>query len=203
MRKYPVAVLLCLLAAQAQSPSSLSSWTLKFGDDFDGGTLNFAKWSPHSPGTLDLGEPAKVTLSGGQAHLASGVMTTFGNFAQTYGRFEIRCRATQAVLRLLPIPSGELPSFDVMDLDAGQITFTTRQPDPRGDREYTGSVKIPSGFHTIAAEWDEEKIAWFVDGVEKFRAFDYVPHQPMYLALINPPDKGALDIDYVRVFARP
>jgi beta-glucanase (GH16 family) len=72
------------------------------------------------------------------------------------------------------------------------------------------------GFHVIAVEWDQEKIIWTVDGVERFASFDGVPHQPMYLAVslavgtekAGEPDAqtrfpALLDIDYVRVFARP
>lgn len=223
------------------NPTQLPGWALKFDEEFDGQALNYSKWSPHAPGNIipagiQTWIPEAVTISGGQAHLiarrqptgfTSGILTTFGTFAQTYGRFEIRFRAPagqglEALFRLLPIPTGETPSIDVMNTtggDTANAVFTNRWADARSEREYTGSYRasdLSVGFHIISIEWDEEKIVWTVDGVERFQSYEGVPHQPLYLTLMlaigtektgepNPQTKfpAVLDIDYIRVFARP
>jgi beta-glucanase (GH16 family) len=228
--------------SQTQDPGThVSGRVPTFADEFDGATLNYSKWSPHPPGKLVLSGrqewlPEAVDISGGQAHITarktqtgytSGIITTFGTFAQTYGRFEIRFRmpagrGLEPLLRLLPVPSGDTPSIDIMNAtgsDPAKALFANRWTDGRVDRDYTGSYKVAdlsAGFHVIAVEWDEEKIVWLVDGVERFQSFDGVPHQPMYLAVslavaseqAGEPDAqtgfpALLDIDYVRVFARP
>ena len=221
--------------------TQLPGWTLLFDDEFDGVTLNYSKWSPHAPGKLSLSglqtwTPEAIAISGGQAHIVarrtktgctSGMITTFGTFARTYGRFEIRFRipagrGLEPLFRLLPVPDGEIPSVDVMNAigsDPATALFANRWGDARADRDYTGAYKVDdlsTGFHIVAIEWDEEKIVWLVDGVERFHSFDGVPHQPMYLAVslavgtakAGEPDEqtkfpAVLDIDYIRVFGRP
>ncbi len=223
------------------APNQLAGWSLKFDEEFDGQALNYSKWSPHPPSNvipagIQTWTPEAIAISSGQAHLTarkqstgftSGILTTFGTFAQTYGRFEIRFRVPagrglEPLFRLLPIPAGETPSIDVMNTTGGDpanAVFTNRWADARSEREYTGSYRaadLSVGFHIISIEWDEEKIVWTVDGVERFQSYEGVPHQPLYLTLMlvvgtdkagepNPQTKfpATLDIDYVRVFARP
>jgi beta-glucanase (GH16 family) len=226
--------------------TQIPGWVLKFDEEFDGNRLNYAKWSPHPPREIGIGGRQEwvadaITVSGGQAHitarktdassppgrLESGIMTTYGVFAQTYGRFEIRFRiptgrGLEPQFRLLPIPSGEIPSIDVLDAAGSDPTtalFANRWGDERADRDYTGSHKVADlsvGFHIVSVEWDKEKILWTVDGVERFHSFDGIPHQPMYLAVwlaVNTDKSGdadertrfpaVFDIDYIRTFARP
>jgi beta-glucanase (GH16 family) len=212
------------------------AWTLKFDEEFDSTSMNYAKWSPHAPGKGILeGQqtwlPGAITISGGQAHLTaaktahgytSGIMTTLGSFAQKFGRFEIRFRmpagaGLDPVFRLLPLGGADQPSIDVMQAsgaDPSRALFANRWLETNLDRDYSGSwdgVDLSNGFHTLTAEWDEEKIVWSVDGVERFASWDGIPQQPMYLAVcleLRDPDArthfpATLDIDYVRVFARP
>jgi beta-glucanase (GH16 family) len=221
--------------------TNIPGWVLKFSDEFDGRALDYSKWSPHPPGKLVLGGiqtwiPEAIELSGGEAHLiarrtgtgfTSGVMTTLGTFAQTFGRFEIRFRmpagnGLEPLFRLLPVPNGETPSIDVMNAigsDPATALFANRWQEAQIDRDYSGSYKVgdlSAGLHIVAVEWDEEKIVWTVDGMERFQSFDGVPHQPLYLAVCllagsertGEPDAqtrfpAAFDIDYIRVFARP
>ncbi len=236
---------LFLVAAAILIPAVLSgqssNWTLRFADDFEGNALDYAKWSPHPPAKLITAGlqtwiAEAISVSGGQAHITarrtssgytSGMFTSFGTFAQTYGRFEIRFRmpsghGLEPLFELLPIPSGDTPSIDVMNAVGSEPTkalFANRWGDSHADRDYAGSYKVVDlsvGFHVIAVEWDEEKIVWTVDGQEHFHSFDGVPHQPMYLAVslgvatpkAGEPDAGTrfpatLDIDYIRVFSRP
>ncbi len=214
---------------------------MKFDEEFNDSALDFSRWSPHPPAKLLLTgpqtwTPQSIEISGGQAHIiarkaknsyTSGFLSTFGVFAQTYGRFEIRFRipagrGLEPMFRLLPITGGDIPAIDVMNAtgdEPSRALFSNHWGDARADRDYTGSYVVDNlsiGFHTIVVTWDEEKIIWTVDGFERFSSFDGVPHQPMYLAVSlgvgteksGDPDAttkfpASLDIDYVRVFARP
>jgi beta-glucanase (GH16 family) len=219
---------------------SIQGWTLKFDEEFNDSAINYSRWSPHPPAKLLLTglqswTPQSIEISGGQAHIVarrtkntytSGFLTTFGTFAQTYGRFEIRFRipagrGLEPMFRLLPITGGDVPAIDVMNAtgdEPSKALFSNHWGDARADRDYTGSYSVDNlsiGFHTIVLTWDEEKIIWTVDGFERFSSFDGVPHQPMYLAVSlgvgneksGDPDAttkfpATLDIDYIRVFAR-
>ncbi len=211
-------------------------WTLKFDEEFNSSMMDYSKWSPHAPGKVVLeGQqtwiPGAIAISGGQAHLTarktaagytSGVLTTLGSFAQKFGRFEIRFQmpagaGLEPLLRLLPLAGTEQPSIDVLHASGAnpsQALFANRWLETDLNRDYTGSWNGPelsNGFHTIAAEWDSEKIVWFVDNAERFTSWDGIPQAPMYLAVcleVRDPDSrtpfpATLDIDYIRVFSRP
>ncbi|HEY4084300.1 MAG TPA: glycoside hydrolase family 16 protein, partial [Bryobacteraceae bacterium] len=183
-------------------------WNLKFDEEFNSPSINYDKWSPHAPGKVVFeGQqtwiPGAIAISGGEAHLTaaktadgytSGMMTTLGAFAQKFGRFEIRFRmpagaGLEPLFRLLPLGAADQPSIDVMGAAGGNPSstlFANRWTETNLDRDYSGSwdgVDLSNGFHTVAAEWDEEKIVWSVDGVERFASWDGIPQQPMYLTV--------------------
>lgn len=229
-------------APETKDPGThLIGWTLKFNEEFDQAALDYSKWLVHPPANLipdglQTWSPDAIELFADQAHIVarksdsgytSGFLTTFGTFAQTYGRFEVRFhmpagRGLEPLFQLLPIPNGDVPSIDVMNATGGdprKALFTNRWLEGNVDRDYSGSYQVDDlskGFHIVAVEWDEEKIIWTVDGNERFQSFEGVPHQPMYLAVslaVGTPKAGepdaqtrfpaAFDIDYIRVFARP
>jgi beta-glucanase (GH16 family) len=236
------------VATAAEAPSK--GWVLTFSDEFDHKELEFPKWSVHDPwgGHARNREsqawvPAAVSLESGNLRLTarreparfdgqnreytSGIVTTYGSFAQTYGRFEIRCRIPtgqgfEPKFWLLPVPGGETPSIDLIDAigsEPTKVLFSNHWGDEKTDRSYSTSFKgadFSKDFHTFAIEWDKEKIIWFVDGTERFRSVDGVPHQPLYLVASlavggtgpkwpdsTTPFPAFFDIDYIRVYQRP
>jgi beta-glucanase (GH16 family) len=235
-------------AAEPKAPASDAAWVLTFDDEFNAPDIDFTRWTPHDPTgherhrELQAYLPDNVRFSGGAAHLVarrekatydghlriftSGTMTSLGLFAQTYGRFEIRCRFPQepglaANFSLDPVPTGELPSIEVVTLiggDPATARFANRWGDEMTERSYDGAYaigKAPEDFHTFAIEWDAQKVVWLIDGRERFRSIEGIPHQPMYLSLSlavggdvaqRPTEETTLpasfDIDYVRVYKR-
>ena len=238
--------LLTVSCAFAQKPATGSDWVLTFSEMFEGKELSFPKWTPHDPwghernregqayvpeaisveeGTARIVAQRKVaSYDGMQREFTSGMMTTYGSFAQTYGRFEIRCRVAagkglESKFWLLPVPSGEVPSIDIVDVVGSETRkglFTNRWGDEKTERSYSGTAPVPDlseGFHTVAIDWDEKRITWTVDGKETFQSISGVPHQAMYLAInlavggttAKYPDSTAqfpaeFDIEYVRVY---
>lgn len=251
----PLFLLLIPLLLTAQKPDS--GWVLTFADEFNGSELNLLHWAPHDPWDrerdrqLQAWTPDAVSVSGGQLHLvarrtdearparydgkqreyASGIVTTFGTFAQTYGRFEIRCKAPagrglRTGITLYPVPLAPLPRIDLFQLSGNSpstISFANHWGTEQTERSFGDSFAGPdlsTGFHTVAAEWDSNKIAWFVDGKETFQSTDGIPRQQMFLMLelavgggtgnlsTRFPDDttrfpASFDIDYVRVYRRP
>jgi beta-glucanase (GH16 family) len=240
------ALVLLTVSSAAFPQITDSGWLLTFADEFSGNELDLAKWAPHDPAgrqrdwEVQAYVPGAITVGNGSAHIqadrgraaydgadrefTSGMMTSYGSFAQMYGRFEIRCRmpagrGLEPKFWLLPVPSGNIPSIDVFDAigsDPAKAWFGNVWGDEKTQRSYRGSYAVAglaSDFHTVAIEWDKDKIVWFVDGKERFRAVDGVPHQPMYLAVslslggvqARYPDStthfpAVFDLDYVRVY---
>ena len=203
------------LAAQK---STAGNWVLTFSDEFDGKNLDLARWSPHEPfAQSGLQVREELDVSGGQLHIKAGVVSTYGVFAQTYGRFEIRCRipagrGLQAAFQLLPVPQGDLPRIEVFRAAGNtpsKISFANRWGTEQTERSFFDSFTVTdlsAGFHTIAVEWEQDHIMWSVDGKEKFQSADGVPHQQMYLHLnlaAKDAATGSFDIDYVRVYQHP
>jgi beta-glucanase (GH16 family) len=229
------------------------NWVPTFADDFNGTALDLSRWSPHDPfgETRDRQLQAyvgdAVTVSGGQLHIAarrtpadqpvkydgrnreylSGVISTFGMFAQTFGRFEIRFRAPAGQgLRpgflLLPVPAGTLPQIDVFETAGSaptRIFVGNRWGTEHTERSWADSFTVAdlsNGFHTVAIEWDRDHLTWFVDGKKTFESTEGIPRQQMYMLidlavggrLAHAPDgttslPASLDVDYVKVYKRP
>ncbi len=230
----PLLIPALLLAQKSRE----NNWVLTFADEFDGTQLDLAKWSPHEPGgPARDAHPEAITLSGGQLHVTArhaskgyvpGIVTTFGTFAQRYGRFEIRCRVPagrglRAIVSLRPVPLAPLPAVGLLEVNGAApstISFANDWGTDQTRRSFGDSFPAPdlsAGFHTIAIEWDQDKILWSIDGKDKFQSLDGVPRQSMFLALelavgggtgslaartpdTSTPFPASLDIDYIHVY---
>ena len=246
MRRFVSIALALTGAAFALAGQSKPNWVLTLSEEFDGHELSFPKWVPHDPWGHERNREGQAyvpsaiqvrdgmalitarrelaTYDGTQREFTSGIMTTLGSFAQTYGRFEIRCRAAsgkglESKFWLLPVPSGEIPGIDIYDVvgsEPSKALFANTWGDEKTERSFTGSYNVSDlsdGFHVVAIEWDENRIVWTVDGQERFRSTTGAPHQPMYLAAslavggaqAKYPDRTAefpavFEIDYIRVY---
>jgi hypothetical protein len=174
--------------------------TFTFSDEFNAAELDLFKWVPHDP-WASARTPDLPAISGGELHLKAGqTLTTFGLFSQVYGRFEIRFRVpstggNKALFRLLPIPLGPLPSVDVLSIAGAELFFGNHWGTEQTERSFGDSVPLPApGLHTIAIEWERERMTWSIDGKDKLHSIDGIPQQPMFLLI-----EGPLDIDYVHI----
>ncbi len=236
-------LLLLASMALAQKPAGRvppftheSSTHESFADEFNGAELDLSKWSSHEPGK-QTSSPDLIKVSDGQLHLiakraakgyVSGIVTTFGTFAQRYGRFEIRCKVPaghglRAIVSLLPVPLAPLPEVSLLEVNGSTpstYSFGNNWGTEQTRRSFGDSFPGPdlsAGFHTIAIEWDQDKILWSIDGKDKFQSLDGAPRQSMFLLLElavgggtgslqartpddSTPFPASFDIDYVRVY---
>jgi beta-glucanase (GH16 family) len=230
-----------------------ANWKLTFADEFNGTELDLSRWTPHDPSghardrQMQAYAPEALNVSGGQLHIiarrtlanqvpvrydgkdreyVSGIITTFGTFSQTYGRFEIRGRipagrGLRSGFLLLPVPLAPLPEIEVFQTigsSPAKVFFANRWGTEQAERSFGDSFTGPdlsAGFHTLSIEWDRDRISWLIDGKEKFQSVDGVPRQPMYMLLdlaiggnlARPPDASttfpaSFDIDYIHVYQR-
>jgi beta-glucanase (GH16 family) len=231
--------LLSLLLAQKTEKSTPTNRALTFDDEFNGTELDLSRWTPHDPEgrardrQLQSYSAEAISVGNGQLHIVarraangyvSGIVSTFGIFAQAYGRFEIRLRAPAGQgLRpgflLLPVPLAPLPEIAVFETTGNapsKVFFANRWGTEQTERSFGDSFTGPDlsgGFHTVSIEWERDRIAWFIDGKKTFESIDGIPRQPMYMLidlavggrLARAPDAStalpaSFDIDYVRVY---
>lgn len=172
-------------------------------------------------------EPA--FYDGAKRDYRSGMMTTSGKFSQSYGRFEVRCKVPRGrglwpAFWMLPDPPAWPPEIDVLELlgqEPDKLYMSHHWPnpaDPGGDSlsqtgEYQGT-DFSDGFHSFAVEWEKDEIRWYVDGTERHRSNESIPHGPMFLLLnlavggwaeLPTPDTvfpAFFEVDYVKVWKR-
>jgi beta-glucanase (GH16 family) len=220
-------------------------WQLTFQDEFSGSRLDTTKWidsypdnvRTHSNNEQQYYAPDGYVVSGGRLRLkaekrtmggmpyTSGMVSSYGKFAQQFGWFEIRARFPKGkgmwpAFWLLPNTKAWPPEIDVLEIlghEPDKVYMTNHYRRADGRHEGKGdSFKGPdfsAAYHTFALEWEPAAIVWYVDGAERYRTTENIPSEPMYLLANlavggdwpgNPDDKTVfpayMDIDYIRVY---
>jgi len=234
-------------ARKAIHAMEAQGWTLAFHDEFEGKALDTALWidsypdnvRTHSNNEQQYYATDGYVFSKGLLRLkaerrpmehmpyTSGMVTSYGKFAQKFGWFEIRCRMPKGkgmwpAFWLLPSSKSWPPEIDVLEVlghETDKVYLTNHYTNEKGRHEGKGeSYKGPdfaAGFHAFAVDWEPASIAWYVDGVERYRTTENIPAVPMYvLANLavggdwpgNPDDStvfpNTMDIDYIRVYSK-
>lgn len=96
------------------------------------------------------------------------------------------------------------------------VHYTTEDGSYESAGERWSGANTSLDWHTYAIDWRSDRIAWLIDGVERWEYTDeqYIAHQPMYVLLNlavggdypGPPDAKTVfpsyfDVDYVRVWS--
>lgn len=225
-----------------------AGWTQTFADTFDGATRDDRLWMDAYPGGLrthgnneqQFYAPHAVTLSNGHLRLTadrnvsgagmpytSGMITSYGRFAQRYGWFEMRARLPAGrglwpAFWLLPENRSWPPEVDILEA-VGQepsfLLFTHHWGDTPAHHEWRAEKltgpDLSADFHVFALNWEPDRLVWYVDGVERHRVTDHVPQTPMFVLanlavggdLPGSPDAttafpATLEVDYIRVFRK-
>jgi beta-glucanase (GH16 family) len=224
-----------------------SPWRLVFQDEFDGPTLDTATWNTaywwgrtnagnneaqyYADDAFELGN-STLRIKAERRSMAgfdytSGIITTFGRFSQTYGRFEMRAKVPKGqglwpAFWLVPQSKAWPPEIDIFEI-LGHRTNTAYMANhwksatgahQQTSDGYTGP-DFSQAFHTFAVEWMPSEIIWYVDGVEQFRSSQGIPTEPMYIIANlavggnwpgypdgTTPFPSYLEIDYIRAYQR-
>ncbi len=175
--------------------------------------------------------PPGTSASGYPGSWQSGLISTQGNFSQTYGYFEIRADFSNNpdawdAFWLLPNQQSPQSSstnghqeLDVVEHygnnDRGVYsTIHTTDPQAAGTtwqqtRQVYSEMPNPSGYHTYGMNWQADRISFYVDGqLVGSQATPSDLHSPMYLlanlAVQSTAATGtrfSSSIDYIRVYS--
>lgn len=209
-------------------------------DDFDGSQLDEQDWLVYdSPDKEPPRSSAAVTVSGGMLHLVGGVQPAVGKDVGAglmstrqlkYGRWEVRFRVAKgagysAEVLLWPLENDDWPR--VGEIDVAEVNDPRRQSVlhylHHGEEDDKIGSSTPADFtqfHTVAVDWREDRVVYYLDGAETFRVTDRTfggglpTESKMHLALQldqgcddfipcrdrATPEKVSMDVDWVRIY---
>lgn len=175
--------------------------------------------------------PPGTSSSGYPGSWQSGLISTQGNFSQTYGYFEIRADFSNNpdawdAFWLLPNQQSPQSSstnghqeLDVVEHygnnDPGVYsTIHTTDPQPAGTtwqqtRQVYSEMPNPNGYHTYGVNWQADRISFYVDGQPVgSQATPSDLHSPMFLlanlavqSTATTGSRFSSSIDYIRVYS--
>ncbi|MCJ2023070.1 carbohydrate-binding domain-containing protein, partial [Methylobacterium sp. J-067] len=214
-----------------------SQWRLDANSDIGFGHSSFVDAaSGYDPfkvqgGALSITAVPDQTASGYPGSWESGLISTKGNFSQTYGYFEMRADLSNAkgawdAFWLLPDQAAanpnKLPGWQELDVvehygdnDKGVYsTIHTTDQTPnipwQQNRQVYSETAQADGYHTYGMDWQKDKISFYVDGqLVGSQATPSDMNGPMYLLanLATQSDADAAGtpmttkIDYIRAYS--
>ena len=192
----------------AATSANLSNAHLTFDDEFSGGTLNTAVWSPFFPANQTFGSQTFLPdeyqmLAGGGLQLRAdkrvyknkiqggGAVTTFGAFNQTYGYFEMKAKMPKGngmwpAFWLLPIDQSWPPEIDILEWLGSQPTVdwvTLHMPNVAQVASTCKGPDLTLDYHTYGLIWRPDQLTWTIDGVKCYSITTNIPSKPMYVTL--------------------
>ena len=191
--------------------------TCSFDEEFSGTAVNPARWSApqgvdfHSgtecfiPSAQTIGvangalrltinkNPTAIQCGNRWTKFYSGMLTSAGHFAQTYGRVEIRAElptgaALQSALWMYPVTtigpwptSGEIDIAELFGKYPGYVLPHLHYLAPSGRKApgtYCALANADTRFHTYVVEWTPSTIRFLYDGTLCFAFSGWIPHSP-------------------------
>lgn len=159
----------------------------------------------------------------------SGLISTHDSFSQEYGYFEIRARVPAGqglwpACWLLPLDESrqrEIDIFEILGHEPNVVHMNVHYTNEDDEQtaipgDFTGP-DFSLDYHIFAIDWNEERVVWYVDGVERHRVSESeaVPSGLFYLITNlavggnwpghpdeTTPFPAHLDIDFIRVYRR-
>ncbi|SFM98469.1 glycoside hydrolase family 16 protein, partial [Methylobacterium pseudosasicola] len=163
-------------------------------------------------GALSITAVPDRTSSGVPGSWESGLLTTQGNFSQTYGYFEVRADFSEQVgawdaFWLLPNQqtpdphnAGQHQELDVVERygDGPKTVYSTIHTTDQTpnipwqqNRQVTSEMPNQNGYHTYGMDWQADRISFYVDGqLAGSQATPSDLHSPMYM-LVNLATQGS------------
>ncbi|MFE0458491.1 family 16 glycosylhydrolase [Kitasatospora sp. NPDC058965] len=110
----------------------------------------------------------------------------------TRGYFEVAMRVPSAggmfpAFWLMPDTRSAPPELDVAEFpsDPNAVNFNLHWIGPDKSDQHVGLTWGPADFagstHVLAADWEQDSVTWYVDGVARWKQTEHVPDVPMEL----------------------
>lgn len=187
---------------------------LVFSDNFSGTTLNPSKWTTCYPwypptgctnaanGELEWYLPQQVSVSGGELHLTaqrqptvgaghhyayrSGLVTTYGRFAFTYGyvSFDARWPVGAGLwpgVWMLPTNQQPYPEIDILEANNRPAGTADQVLHTKSGSPLVLIRNLAPTWHRFALNWTPTSLTFYIDGKARLTVTQDVPDQPMYL----------------------
>jgi beta-glucanase (GH16 family) len=208
---------LCSVLATAVSPTPVQAspahatcaWKQTFGDEFNGTSLDRNKWDTTYPthgSELQYYAPDAFIVNNGVLKIkaekrsmngysyTSGIINTFGKFAQKYGKFHMRAKLPKGQgiwsgFWMLPSTRGVWPpEYDIMEYlgNTPRTVYMSNHwvvngQEAKQTKYYKDGPDYSQDYHTFIGEWTSTELRWYVDGVLRFSTTSGVPQIPMVL----------------------
>ncbi|TXN25574.1 glycoside hydrolase family 16 protein [Methylobacterium sp. WL119] len=183
-----------------------SQWRFDSNSDIGFGHSSFVDSSSgYDPfkvqnGALIITAVPDKTPSGYPGSWESGLITTQGNFSQTYGYFEMRADLSASIgawdaFWLLPNQAASnpnhLPGWQELDIvehygaNEGGVYSAIHTTDSilsQNLQYYSDHPGLTSGYHTYGMNWQPDRISFYFDG--QYMGYQLTPtdmHGPMYI----------------------
>jgi len=169
------------------------------------GSINDGAVSYYSPNNVSVSNGylnlvANNNSEGGKSY-TGGVVNTYGKFYQTYGYFEARVKVPKGGgigpdFSLLAEDTSWPPELNVFEIpgaggnNATKVWMTNHYTDAYGnpssvDGTWNSSSGLDADYHTYGLLWQPGLLAWYVDGVERYRTTVGVPDKPCYIVFMS------------------
>ncbi|MFO1417142.1 MAG: family 16 glycosylhydrolase [Methylotetracoccus sp.] len=249
--------LAALSSAMLTAPSAEAGWQMTFSEEFNGTSLDTSKWITTDGwgnrgyagnGELQCYMPDAFWFGGGVMSIVaqrqylsvcappsqpgptqytSGMITTYGKFAQQYGYFEMRAQLPNGkglwpAFWLLAADRSIPPELDIMEAIGSRPTqvFQAIHYNEGGQyktyNDWWIGPDFTAGFHTYGLDWQPGYLAFYGDGVKRGEFWSgVIPNKPFYIVLnlalgggwAGAPDgttvfPARFQLDYVRAYQR-
>jgi beta-glucanase (GH16 family) len=190
------------------NPTDEKEWYIPSQVNVSGGDLNLVATQESTQGLSTSGAPKTFTCR-------SGMVTSKPAFNFTYGLVQITAKLPYGpglwpALWLAATNDQWPPELDIMEHWYSEPQMKVY--DHTVGKKYLGGpvptpANLSAGFHTYSLLWTQDRVTWYLDGVQVYTTTSYVPQQEMYFIANVADDStaagactGTMQIQSVKVY---
>ena len=196
------------MSAATDNPTDEKEWYVPSQVNVSGGDLNLVATQEPTQGLSTSGAPKTFTCR-------SGMVTSKPAFNFTYGLVQITAKLPYGpglwpALWLAATNDQWPPELDIMEHWYSEPQMKVY--DHTVGKKYLGGpvptpANLSAGFHTYSLLWTQDRVTWYLDGVQVYTTTSYVPQQAMYFIANVADDStaagactGTMQIQSVKVY---
>lgn len=168
-------------AGCTNNPAAEKEWYLPSQVSVSDGVLNLTAQRESTTGLSATGASQQYTCR-------SGMVTSKPGFNFTYGLIQISAKLPYGpglwpALWLAATNDQWPPELDIMEHWYSEPQMKVY--DHTVGKKYLGGpvptpANLSAGFHTYSLLWTQDRVTWYLDGVQVYTTTSYVPQQAMY-----------------------